>query len=238
MGKKFLVMLLMSALCMSTSIFSFADNLENQDIIMKSTIIENKAIRSSEITKNDDSGMVIIYGTDPGYGSVKIDDVLTSTSGWTDVANVNYITYEISKLALVKIIKGVPVIGDIYSRGEDIYDDLKSIHSIMAYIDSEGETQYVTKYSYRNFYHKLYVWNYNNSWYDAGYSLNRYFYKSEAMYYIDTYGEAQTKSYDFTYTNGYSPKVVAEAPHYMDLSYLSSQAIYSWSHNIRYVETY
>jgi|LGVF01.1.fsa_nt_gb hypothetical protein len=231
MKKRIGVLVLVMSILLINS-FSFADSLGDDVFLLDSIIIQSK----TQIEQAD--GPAPLY-TDPGVGAVRIDDLVMSSSSIVNViTDEHYATYEISKLALVKIIKNVPVVGDVYSRGEDIYNDLKNVYSIMSNINSQKAVDYTTKYSTRNFYHYLYVWDDAQYWYDAGYSLSKYYYKHLSMVYIDNDGEAWTKHYDFNYTNGSEPEEVAEAAHYMDKDYLAQKAVEKWQVNQRYVETY
>ncbi len=85
----------------------------------------------------------------------------------------------------------------------------------------------------------LYVYDYNNSWKDMGYSLSLYYYKHTWMLGYSGSGEVVSAKYDYTHGNGYPPEVVAEADHYMDKSWLANKAIEYWAYNSgRYVEVY
>lgn len=175
----------------------------------------------------------------PGYGSVRIDDVIMDSSSITDVASVNYAKYEAVKYTSIRILKKVPGIGDVYLRLEDIYNDLCAVRDALKSIDTQRAVKVETKYSTRGFAHKLYVYDHNNSWKDMGYSLSRYYYKHLWMLGYTSDGEVVGDNYDYTHSNGYPPAVIAKASHYMDKSWLSSTAIDYWKYNRgRYVETY
>ncbi len=178
-------------------------------------------------------------GNNPGHGSVKIDDVLMDSSSIIKVADEEYAKYEAAKYVSIKILKKVPGLGDLYSRLEDIYNDLSAVRSAIASMDTQRGVEVITRYSTRGFAHKLYVFDYNNSWKDMGYSLSRYYYKHAWMLVYTTDGDVASAKYDYSYSNGYSPEAIAEANHYMDKSWLANKAIAYWANNSgRYVETY
>ena len=133
----------------------------------------------------------------------------------------------------------MPGIGDVYSRLEDIYNDLCAVRSVMYSMDTQRAVEVVTRYSTRGFAHKLYVYDYNNSWKDMGYSLSRYYYKHTWMLGYSSSGDVVSASYDYNYGNGYSPEEIAEVDHYMDKSWLANKAIEYWTNNSgRFIETY
>ncbi|SHM73872.1 hypothetical protein SAMN05660826_01803 [Caldanaerovirga acetigignens] len=123
------------------------------------------------------------------------------------------------------IIKAVPGLGDIYRKGEEIYKALKAIYTDLSNIDPYKRVEVETKYTYRDFYHDLYVWDYSKTWKYIGYSLSRYYYKYYGIWYFDAkIGEFRHRDEHYTHQNGYPPEVIAKAPNYMKYNVLSQLA--------------
>lgn len=133
----------------------------------------------------------------------------------------------------------IPVYGDVYSRLEDIINDLKTASTFFASMDTRKQLDLTVVYNYRDFYHKLYVWTVNKSWKDMGYSLSRGYYKNYALLYINLQGNPALAKGNFDYADGYQPHTVCKAAHYMNKTWLANIAADYWKNNRgRYVETY
>lgn len=177
---------------------------------------------------------------DPGYGTVKIEDVLTNEVGYIDgTLRKSFTNFETFKYASILIIKAVPGLGDIYRRGEEIYNALKAIYTDLSKIDPYKRVETETKYTYRDFYHDLCVWDYSKTWKNVGYSLSRYYYKYYKIWYFNTdIGEFRWRDYAFSHQNDYPPEVIAKAPNYMKYNVLSQLAYEAWIMGRKYYETY
>ncbi|KYO68570.1 hypothetical protein ATZ99_00790 [Thermovenabulum gondwanense] len=199
-------------------------------------------LRSQIITQpqfDSDRGIGVEY-VDPGYGTVKIEDVLTKEVGYMNATpRKSFTSFETFKYASVLIIKAVPGIGDIYRRGEEIYNALKAVYTDLSNIDPYKRVEVETKYTYRDFYHDLYVWDYSKTWKYIGYSLSRYYYRIYGMWYFDSkIGEFRYNVEYYTHQNGYPPEVIAKAPNYMKYNVLSQLAYEAWKMGRTYYETY
>ncbi|MFZ5353383.1 MAG: hypothetical protein ACOZCL_11785 [Bacillota bacterium] len=242
--KKILSILLIALLIFSLNCSVFADGgkegkkgKDEEKILIDSHMFYNTDSKSSKDEPESSiiAPRVIVY--EPG--TVRIDDYLCSEGGWFNAENKSFTSFETFKIAAIKVVTNIPVIGQYIETGIEIYDALKAVCTDLSYIDKSKQTTVDTKYTYRDFYHDLYCYDYNNSWKTIGYSLSRYYYKNLAMrYYNSNIGEYRDANYYFTHSNGYSPCYIAEAANHKNYSQLNSLTYEAWVYNRSYYETY
>lgn len=231
----FLAVLLLVLLLNNALAASFDRNLPS--IKGDRIILKSQTVIPPQLDSDREIGVEYI---DPDYGTVKIEDVLTSEVGYINgTPRKSFTNFETFKYASILVIKAVPRIGDIYKKGEEIYNALKAVYTDLANIDPYKRVETETKYTYRDFYHDLYVWDYSKTWKYIGYSLSRYYYKYYGMWYYDTkIGEFRHKDEYYSHQNGYPPEVIAKAPNYMKYNILSQLAYEAWKMGRTYYETY
>ncbi|MGV8146605.1 MAG: hypothetical protein ACLKAK_06840 [Alkaliphilus sp.] len=187
---------------------------------------------------NSKSGITPMF-IDPGVGTIKIVDVLHNESGFKTSLDKEFTSYDTFKYASVKILKYVPVVGDVFTIGVDIYNALRALDNDLVHINGSREVEITNRYTFREFYHRLYVWNSAGRWEDVGYSNSRYYYFSSNMYFYNTkIGEFDSSEARFTHSRGYKPAHIAEAANYMNKPRLVQLAYEAWMSNRDYIERY
>lgn len=240
--KRFITVLIIAFMMFSFS--SVYANTEEGRILLREQIFYPEELKQEETllipsNKMDGFGDITPNEIDPGDGTVKISDELLNPSSIVDATDKGFSDFETFKYTSVLIVTNVPGFGQYFETGLQIYDGLKAVFTDMNNIDRYKRVDVTTKYSYRDFYHWLYVWQ-NGDWSDMGYSLSRYYYKHTSMLYYNTIrNDFESVNWDFTLTNGYNPCVKATAPNYMNYSALSQivheRWVYGWG---AYTETY
>jgi hypothetical protein len=251
----FLILSIFLIFTLSLNTFTFASELISSNTSIKN-INDNKNAKASENVKwsGDDTYLlgskffnvnkpqdgIVLYSEDPGDGTIRIDDVLSSEAGWVTATDKSYTSYDSVKYVSIKIISSIPVIGNLYNTISSIYDGLKAVCNDLTSMVGTKSGEVITKYTYRGFSHDLYAYNEaNRVWKNVGYSLSRYYYKSSSMwYYNQNIGEYRWASYNFSKDNGYGPAALAKAPHYMDYTYLSNAASNAYYSGHNFYETY
>lgn len=104
------------------------------------------------------------------------------------------------------------------------------INDVLSLMDPAQPMTVTTQYAVRDFYHRLYVYNYNNSWLDKGYSLSRYYYRWSSVNFVDKNGTVHFDDEERSDGN--------YASHHQDYNFLSQKTIDAWNNNYRYVEHY
>ncbi len=232
---KFVISLLLALSILLGNSFVYASTDEtNGDIIINTHYF----LPGDVTTGNGNNLEFSINGVVYPVGTIKIEDVLDNTSGKyqadTKSAVLNTL---ISKT--FDLIQGIPVIGTIYATGKEVLDWTLALNSDISNIDYTKSSTLTTYYSFRNFTHRIYAYNYSDQWQDVGYSLSRYYYKhTYSMIYDKSKGDFVSASADYTYSNGYNPAYIAKAPNYMNYSTLSSYGNECWLTNRYYRESY
>jgi hypothetical protein len=173
-------------------------------------------------------------------GTVRIDDVISSYEYGpiSDIPEKNFLNLETFKKAVIELAKNVPVVGKFFEKGENIYSWVKALNSdVEKLIDPYDTITHESSYSYRNFYHDLYVWDNNDTWYEAGYSQSRYYYYWGEIWYHTKDGKLKRSFYDQADDIG-NPVDILEAKHYKDYQWLRDRAKYEWQKRGRYIENW
>ncbi|MBE5967037.1 MAG: hypothetical protein E7255_08735 [Lachnospiraceae bacterium] len=222
------------SLLMSNNYAFAATNEVNSDIIINTHYF----LLGEGTTVNSQNSGSSTRGVLYPVGTIKIDDVLGATSGKYQADTKSAVLSKLLSKSF-DLIKGIPVIGNIYTTGKDILDWTLAINSDISSVDYTKNATLTTYYSFRNFTHRIYAYNENNQWQDVGYSLSRYYYKhTYSMVYDKSKEDFVSATADYTYTNGYDPEYIAEAANYMNYSTLSSYGNECWLTGKYYREDY
>lgn len=173
----------------------------------------------------------IPYGPVYDPGTVRIDDWFGPWQGWQTSDQVE------GEYNSIKTI-GMNIFAAVFPRIEKVYQVISFIGEVaddVDFIDPTKNAIVTTNYAVRNFRHELYVWDYDDTWYDAGYSLSKLFYRAATTNFIDSRtGQPDTE----TNQDYYTIAEVDAAAHYMNYSWLTDEAYDCWLDRRTLLETY
>jgi len=236
--KKLVLIILILTFALSSAI-TFADTPPQLDAhIQKSQYFNPDGSPITPMLNTSDSQLdgtlsepIVPYGSVYTPGTVRIDDRYGAWQGWQTSVQVEG-EYDSINTA------GMKIFATLFPRTEQVYlviDFIRKVADDVDFIDPTKNTIITTNYAVRNFRHELYVWDYDDTWYDSGYSLSKLFYRAASTNFIDS----RTGQPDTETNQDYDTIAeVGAAPHYMDYSWLTTEAYDCWIDGRTLLETY